>query len=194
MNKTLLTLALLFAAPTALATAPTTSYLQVQDTTDTATDDFGATPGEGEEGVVEDLGENIDQAAQDTGEAVDDVVDPADDGVLDTDTTLDDPAVDTTETDPGVLDAEDDGLVDAEDDGLLDTQDPASTEIQNDAVTTPAENDGIAGNEVNQNDGFPWGLLGLIGLAGLAGRSRPKATTYTDTTVRPGTTNTTDRR
>ncbi|BDP44160.1 hypothetical protein DAETH_41290 (plasmid) [Deinococcus aetherius] len=55
--------------------------------------------------------------------------------------------------------------------------------IENNATTTPAENDGIPGNEddtvagnavvvrAEEDNRFPWGLLGLIGLAGLAGRS-----------------------
>lgn len=55
--------------------------------------------------------------------------------------------------------------------------------IENNAVITPTENDGIPGNEDDTPAGnltvvraeedarFPWGLLGLPGLAGLAGRS-----------------------
>lgn len=58
------------------------------------------------------------------------------------------------------------------------------TNVENDAVTTAAEQDGVAGNE-REPAGFPWGLLGLLGLAGLLGRSRPAPvvhTTHTTTT------------
>lgn len=40
-------------------------------------------------------------------------------------------------------------------------------------------NDGVVGTNTvvrDDNDGFPWGLLGLIGLAGLAGLNRRPAT------------------
>ncbi|GMA15831.1 hypothetical protein E5F05_06610 [Deinococcus metallilatus] len=50
-----------------------------------------------------------------------------------------------------------------------------TSNVQNNAVTTPTENDGIPGNEpAPANRGFPWGLLGLIGLAGLAGRGNQR--------------------
>ncbi|MPY67527.1 hypothetical protein F8S09_12670 [Deinococcus sp. SDU3-2] len=113
MNKTLLTLALIFAAPTALATAPTAGYLQVQDdTTGTdTTDDFGGTPGEGDEGVAEDFGENVDQAAEETGEAID------------TAATETGEAVDTAVEDVNdAVDPNNDGVVDANNDGVADTR------------------------------------------------------------------------
>ena len=52
---------------------------------------------------------------------------------------------------------------------------PANTTTPTTTTTTAAEND----------DGFPWGLLGLLGLAGLAGlRRRDDHARHTTTTVR----------
>lgn len=90
MNKTLLTLALLFATPTALATAPSSAYIQVQDDT---TDGAAEQAGEAVDGAAAATGEAVDDAAAATGEAVDDAagnltgadeaIDPNGDGVVD---------------------------------------------------------------------------------------------------------------
>lgn len=90
MNKTLLTLALLFAAPTALATAPSSSYVQVQDTSTDSTDGTAEQAGEAVDNAAAATGEAVDNAVDATGEAVDDAgaavnnaVDPNGDGVVD---------------------------------------------------------------------------------------------------------------
>ncbi|EYB67124.1 hypothetical protein DEIPH_ctg051orf0035 [Deinococcus phoenicis] len=83
MNKTLLTLALIFAAPTALATAPTSGYMQVQDTSTTGTDTTGTTGADANDGAAEQAGAAVDQAAQNTTDAVNNAVDPNGDGVVD---------------------------------------------------------------------------------------------------------------
>lgn len=90
MNKTLLTLALLFAAPTALATAPSSSYVQVQDTSTDSTDGAAEQAGEAVDNAAAATGEAVDNAVDATGEAVDNAgaavnnaVDPNGDGVVD---------------------------------------------------------------------------------------------------------------
>lgn len=69
----------------------------------------------------------------------------------------------------------------------------AQTGTTTGAVTTPVTaavgNDTIArGTHTDDNDGFPWGLLGLLGLAGLLRRPAPvvREPVVRETTVRPG--------
>ncbi|WP_019009791.1 hypothetical protein [Deinococcus aquatilis] len=100
MNKTLLTLALLFAAPTALATAPSSSYIQVQDTSTDSTD-----------GTAEQAGEAVDNAAAATGEAVDNAVDATGEAVDDAGAAVD-----------NAVDPNGDGVVDANNNGTADTR------------------------------------------------------------------------
>ncbi|THF71199.1 hypothetical protein E7T06_03745 [Deinococcus sp. Arct2-2] len=93
MNKTLLTLALLFAAPAALATAPSSSYVLVQDTSTESTDGTAEQAGEAVDNAAAATGEAVDDAAAATGEAVDsaannltgadEAIDPNGDGVVD---------------------------------------------------------------------------------------------------------------
>lgn len=110
MNKTLLTLALLFAAPTALATAPSSAYIQVQDTTD---------------GTAEQAGEAVDNAAAATGEAVDNAVDATgeavDDAAAATGEAVDTAADNLTGADEAI-DPNGDGVVDANNNGTADTR------------------------------------------------------------------------
>ena len=112
MNKTLLTLALLFAAPTALATAPSSAYIQVQD--DAAT-----------EGAAEQAGEAVDNAAAATGEAVDDAAaatgEAVDDAAAATGEAVDDAASNLTGADEAI-DPNGDGVVDANNNGTADTR------------------------------------------------------------------------
>ncbi len=103
MNKTLLTLALLFAAPTALATAPSSAYVQVQDTSTDSAD-----------GAVEQAGEAVDGAAAATGEAVDDAAAATGEAVEDAGTNL-------TGADEAI-DPNGDGVVDANNNGTADTR------------------------------------------------------------------------
>lgn len=175
MNKTLLTFALILATPAALATAPNASYVQVQDTS-TSTDTNN--------GVAEQAGQAVDQAAQSVGNAVDNAVTTPAETTAPVDTTTTDTTapLDTTTTDTTAP-------VDTT------TTDTTTPDVQNNAVTTPAESDGIPGNEVDNtvvanNRGFPWGLLGLIGLFGLAGRNKPVPVVHPGT----GPVGTTDRR
>ncbi|MFB9990383.1 hypothetical protein ACFFLM_00030 [Deinococcus oregonensis] len=103
MNKTLLTLALLFAAPTALATAPSSSYVQVQDTSTDSTD-----------GAAEQTGEAVDNAAAATGDAVEGAAAATGDAVEQAGTNL-------TGADEGI-DPNGDGVVDANNNGKADTR------------------------------------------------------------------------
>ncbi|WP_034386405.1 WGxxGxxG-CTERM domain-containing protein [Deinococcus sp. YIM 77859] len=154
MNKTLLTLALVLAAPAALATAPVAGYVQVQDSNNNGQqDDYGGTPGEGQEGVAEEVGENVDQAAQDVGNAVENTAETVGDATQD--------AVDAAGNAV-------DNATDTASEAVSDAVDP------NAAVDT--NNDGTA--DTRQ---FPWGLLGLLGLFGLAGRNRRSTVVHTTT-------------
>lgn len=114
MNKTLLTLALLFAAPTALATAPSSSYIQVQDTSTDSTD-----------GAAEQTGEAVDNAAAATGEAVDNAVDATgeavDNAAAATGEAVDTAADNLTGADEAI-DPNGDGVVDANNNGTADTR------------------------------------------------------------------------
>ncbi|ANE42417.1 hypothetical protein [Deinococcus puniceus] len=111
MNKTLLTLALLFAAPTTLATAPSSAYIQVQDDT---TDGAAEQAGEAVDGAAAATGEAIDDAAAATGEVVDDAAAATGEAV-------DDAAGNLTGADEAI-DPNGDGVVDANNNGTADTR------------------------------------------------------------------------
>jgi len=111
MNKTLLTLALLFAAPTALATAPSSSYVQVQDTSTDSTDGAAEQAGEAVDNAAAATGEAVDNAVDATGEAVDNAVDATGEAVDNAGAAVN-----------NAVDPNGDGVVDANNNGTADTR------------------------------------------------------------------------